>query len=73
MPPDPPRSLRPWRSFRKTVSIYPRSAPVLNFKFCGETGTFSFLEKNYNVYFNQERKMEQRGILPVFARICKFQ
>ena len=27
MPPDPTRSLPLWRSFRKTVSIYPRSAP----------------------------------------------
>ena len=26
--PDPPRSLRLWHSFRKLVSIYPRSAPV---------------------------------------------
>ena len=28
MPPNPTRSLRLGRSFRKTVSIYPRSAPV---------------------------------------------
>ena len=28
MPPDPTRGLRLGRSFRKTVSIYPRSAPV---------------------------------------------
>ena len=44
MPPDPTRSLDPRRSFRKSVSIYPRSEPVLNL-FCGETGTFSFREK----------------------------
>ena len=30
MPPDPLRSLRLRLSFRKTVSIYPRSAPALN-------------------------------------------
>ena len=35
-------------------------------------GRFLSGKKNDNVYFNQERKMEQRGILRAFSGICKF-
>ena len=35
-------------------------------------GRFLSGKKNDNVYFNQERKMEQRGILRAFPGICKF-
>ena len=34
-------------------------------------GRFLSWKKN-DVYFNQERKMEQRGILRAFPGICKF-
>ena len=50
MPPDSPRSVRLRSSFRKSVSIYPRSAPVVIF-------TWFDIEKN--VLFNREFKQRR--------------
>ena len=53
--------------------IYPRSAPVLNF-FCGETGTFSFLEKMIMFISTKRGKWNREeffGRLPGYVNLSK--
>ena len=74
MPPEPTRSLGPRRSFRKSVSIYPRSEPVINL-FCGEKGTFSFLEKKMIMFISTKRGKWNReeffGRFPGYVNLSK--